>query len=85
MENATDPWVETPIAPLENQEWHHLPARGAKLAALGGAVGMAIPAAFALGMLAVVTNLASPWVLAPVGAVGGAVAGAWLGYKRHRR
>ncbi len=85
MENATGPLAETPVAAHENHEWHHLPARGARLAALGEAVGMAIPAAFALGMLAAVTNLGSPWVLAPVGAVGGALFGAWLGYKRHRR
>ena len=85
MEDAGDSWVEAPSAARESPEWHQLPIRGAKLAALGGAFGAAIPAAFALGALALVTKLGSPWLLAPVGAVVGALFGAWLGYKRHRR
>lgn len=85
MDDASDSWVQTPSAPRESAEWHQLPTRGAKLAALGGALGAAIPAAFALGALAMVTKMGSPWLLAPAGAVVGALFGAWLGYKRHRR
>ena len=85
MDNAIDPLLETHAAAPEHADWHQLPTRGASLAALGGAFGAAIPAAFALGALAVVTKLGSPWLLAPAGALVGALFGAWLGYKRHRR
>lgn len=85
MDTAGDPLLETTNALHESPAWHPLPVRGARLAALGGALGVAIPAAFALGALAMVTELGSPWLLAPAGAVAGGVFGAWLGYKRHRR
>lgn len=78
---STDGMAATP----QDGDWHHLPARGAKLAALGGATGFAIPTAGALGALALFTGFGTPWLLAPLGAVIGAVFGAWIGVKRHRR
>lgn len=85
MEEASSHYVDTLIAVRENSSWQHLPARGAKLAAVGGAIGVAIPAGAALGALAVSTDLASPWLAAPAAAALGALIGAWLGFKRHRR
>ncbi len=66
-------------------DWQHLPARGAKLAALSGAIGFAIPMAIGLGVLSQLVELATPWLVAPIAAVAGAAFGAWLGIKRHRR
>jgi hypothetical protein len=85
MEDAPGRGAEAPAAWQETGEWNYLPARGAKLAALGGALGLAIPGGFAPGVLALMTDLGSSWVLVTAGAVVGALIGAWLGYKRHRR
>lgn len=75
---------EVALAP-HDADWHHLPARGAKLAGLSGAVGFAIPLAAALGALALFTGFGTAWLLAPLGALIGAGFGAWIGVKRHRR
>lgn len=70
---------------LDLSQWLHLPVRGARLAGLGGAIGLGLPAAVALGVLSQVFGMGSPWVLAPAGALLAAIAGAWLAVKRHRR
>lgn len=69
---------------VANGDWQPLPPRGAKLAALGGALGLGLPCFGAAIPLAVATNLASPWLLAPLLALAGAVVGAWLAIRRHR-
>lgn len=66
-------------------QWQHLPARGAKLAAIGGAVGFAIAFGVAAGMLSLALRIGSPWLLGPAGGLSGAACGAWLAVKRHRR
>jgi uncharacterized protein len=81
-----DDYHETSVPPtISHTDWQHLPARGAKLAALGGAVGFAIPAAIGLGVLSQIGELSTPWLVAPIAAVAGGAFGAWLGIKRHRR
>ena len=70
---------------VHSTDWQHLPVRGTKLAALGSAIGFAIPSALVSGLLAAGTDLASPWLAAPPCALLGAGFGAWLGAKRHRR
>ncbi|MEO6517902.1 MAG: PH domain-containing protein [Pseudoxanthomonas sp.] len=71
--------------PAPSTDWQHLPRRGTKLAAFGGAASFAIPAAVASGLLAAGTDVSSPWLAAPLCGLLGAVVGAWLGAKRHRR
>ena len=66
-------------------DWQHLPARGAALAAGGGAVSGAIPLGVAAFFFSRLADVGSPWLLAPLGCVLGAALSAWLGIKRHRR
>lgn len=66
-------------------DWQHLPARGTKLAAFGGAVGFAIPFAVASAFLSRLADFSTPWLIAPVVGLLGAAFGAWLAVKRHRR
>ena len=66
-------------------DWQHLPARGTKLAAFGGAFGFAIPFAVASAFLSRLADFSSPWLVAPVVGLLGAAFGAWLAVKRHRR
>jgi len=66
-------------------DWQHLPARGAALAAIGGGISVAIPIGVAAFFFSRLADVGSPWLLAPLGCVLGAVFGAWLGIKRHRR
>jgi membrane protein YdbS with pleckstrin-like domain len=66
-------------------DWQHLPARGAKLAAFGGALGSAIPFAVASAFLSRLADFSTPWLVAPVVGLLGAAFGAWLAVKRHRR
>ena len=87
-----DALAAAPIPPLPGADtnlqpgdWQHLPARGTKLAALGSALGFAIPATVAAALLSAGTGLANPWLLAPLCGLVGAAFGAWLGAKRHRR
>ncbi len=89
MQHAPDHLDHAASSLHDAEEWHYLPPRGAKLAALGAAIGLAIPGGLAPGVLALMTNLGSSWVVAPaaalIGAAIGALVGARLGYKRHRR
>lgn len=70
---------------VQTADWQRLPARGAKLAALGGAIGFMIPAALASGFLSVASDFSTPWLLSPLVGALGAAFGAWIGIKRHRR
>lgn len=78
----THPDIPTPLPTVA--DWQSLPPRGAWLAALGGAALMfplAIPAFF----ISRATDVVSPWLAVPVAALAGAVIGAWVAVKRHRR
>lgn len=68
-------------------DWQLLPLRGAKLAALGSATGMAIPFALAFAALSRIRVLefGNLFVMALIGALLGLGIGAWLGFMRHRR
>lgn len=66
-------------------DWQLLPPRGAKYAAVGSALAFGLPCIGASIPLAIGSDLISPWLLAPVLAAAGALFGAWLGWKRHRR
>ena len=66
-------------------DWQRLPARGAKLAAVGSAFAFAVPCTVAAAFLSRLAELGSPWLIAPVIGLLGAAFGAWLGLKRHRR
>ena len=80
-----NPSAET-IAPAPLAvDWQHLPARGAKLAAFGGAVGFAIPFAVASAFLSRLADFSTPWLVAPAVGLLGAAFGGWLAVKRHRR
>lgn len=72
-----------PVSPVV--EWQHLPTRGTKLAAFGGAVGFAIPFAVASAFLSRLADFGTPWLLAPAAGLLAAGFGAWLAVKRHRR
>ncbi|MGH8025595.1 MAG: PH domain-containing protein [Pseudoxanthomonas sp.] len=72
------------ISPALVADWQHLPARGAKLAALGGGLGFAVPFTVASALLSRLADF-SPWLVAPAIGLLGAAFGAWLAVKRHRR
>ncbi len=65
-------------------DWQALPARGTWLAALGGAALM-FPVGFPVFFIARATDVLSPWLAVPIAAVAGAIVGAWIAAKRHRR
>ena len=76
--------TDTPIPLAPTDAWQALPARGAWLAALGGAA-LLFPFAFPAFFVARATDLVSPWLAVPVAAGVGALLGAWVAVKRHRR
>ncbi|MFT3754752.1 MAG: PH domain-containing protein [Pseudoxanthomonas sp.] len=75
--------MQAPVAMVGN-DWHALPPRGAWFAAINGAIGGFFPFA-ATGFLSLATHFGSPWLLIPAAGAMGALFGAWLGWKRHRR
>ena len=79
-----DAWAAPQATAALDQDWQPLPARGARLAALGSAIGFALPLGFVAAILSLVFRLDAPWLLAPIAALMGAMGGAWLGVKRHR-
>ena len=83
---STDPDTAAPSAPLPSATaaWQALPARGAWLAALGGAT-LLFPLGLPVFFLSRATELASPWLAVPLAAGAGALLGAWIAVKRHRR
>lgn len=80
-----NPSLEAIAAAPPSVDWQHLPTRGAKLAAFGGALGSAIPFAVASTFLSRLADFSTPWLVAPVVGLLGAAFGAWLAVKRHRR
>lgn len=76
--------TDTPIPLAPTDAWQALPARGAWLAALGGAA-LLFPFAFPAFFVARATDMVSPWLAVPVAAGVGALLGAWVAVKRHRR
>lgn len=79
-------WTDLPAETIvASVEWQHLPPRGSKLAALGTAPLLATPCALAAWLFSQAFDFADPWLLVSVVALLGAVFGAWLGIKRHRR
>lgn len=65
--------------------WQPLPPRGATLAALGSAMALVFPFGFLSFFLSRASHVASPWLVVPVAVLLGAVIGAWVGIRRHRR
>lgn len=65
-------------------DWQALPVRGSWLAALGGAM-LVLPVGVPVFFIARATDVLSPWLAVPMAAVIGAVVGAWIAVKRHRR
>lgn len=82
-ETPQEPVVEPPAQPAAT--WQPLPPRGATLAALGSAMALVFPFGFLSLFLSRATDVASPWLVVPAAVVLGAVIGAWLGIRRHRR
>lgn len=77
--------LPTPVPGPANEGWQALPARGGSVAALGGAMGAALPFAGIGSVLAHVTGWFSPWLAAPLMLLLGAALGAWLAWRRHQR
>lgn len=75
-----------PAVPPPEHDWQPLPARGAWLAALGGAALFGVPLAIAGGVLGLALDRGLELVagVAAAAAVGAGL-GAWLGFRRHRR
>ncbi|TDB29381.1 hypothetical protein ATCM_18005 [Stenotrophomonas sp. ATCM1_4] len=73
------------LPPLEaNTGWQPLPRRGALFAAVGSAIGMAIPLTLAAGIVPLAFHYAH-WLLAGcAGLLVGLAWGAWFGWRRHR-
>ena len=82
-----DAWLNpTPeVPPARDADWHHLPSRGTKLAAVGGGFWLGLAGAAAFFVLARISDIGTAWLLGTLGALLGAAFGAWLGVKRHRR
>ncbi|WP_223807240.1 PH domain-containing protein [Montanilutibacter psychrotolerans] len=79
--NATD-------AATDPGDWQRMPERARNLTMFGNALGFAIPGAIIGGIAALIGNLGLQplWFASTValGALVGAVFGAWLGLKHHR-
>lgn len=66
--------------------WQQLPVRGARVAAIAGAIGMAITLAVLTIPLSLLLGHAHGWLWKlPLALLAGAVLGAWLSWRRHRR
>ncbi len=80
--------IETPALPdappSDDNPWQPLPPRGAVFAAVGAALSMGLLFAVSCLVLMLVARQ-THWVLAPmVAGLGGALLGAWFGWRRHR-
>lgn len=82
-----DAWLASSAEPLPapGADWQPLPARGARLAAVGSGFWLGLASGAAFFVLARVVDLGSPGLLAAIGGVLGAGLAAWLAVKRHRR
>ncbi len=65
--------------------WQPLPPRGAIVAAVGGAIGAAVPFTVIGFVASNATGWISPWWAAPICLLAGAFIGGWMGWRRHRR
>ena len=66
--------------------WQQLPVRGARVAAIAGAIGMGITLAVFTIPPSLLLNHNQGWLWKlPIALVAGAVLGAWLSWHRHRR
>ena len=66
--------------------WQQLPVRGARVAAIAGAIGMGITLAVVSIPLSLLLNHSHGWLWKlPLTLVAGALLGAWLSWRRHRR
>ena len=67
-------------------QWQQLPARGARVAAIAGAIGMALTLAAITVPLSLLLNHSHGWLWKLPLALGcGALLGAWASWRRHRR
>ena len=82
-----DAWrnPEPEVPPAQDADWHHLAARGTKLAAVGGGFWLGLAGAAGFFLLSQISDIGNAWVLGAVGGVLCAGFGGWLGVKRHRR
>lgn len=74
-----------PDGGAETADWRPLPARGAKLAAIGPAIALSLPFVAASGFGVLLPGLADASWLAPAIGLPGALVGARIGVLRHRR
>lgn len=82
-DHAPIPSPEHEPVPGATGHWHALPPRARALFVLTGLL-MAVPAALAARIGARLFDLPWPWATTAVVALGAALAGAWLGVRRHR-
>jgi len=76
----------SPLAGRDLARWQALPVRGARLAATGGAIGIALLALAASFGLSLTFNHWSGWLWKlPLALLGGGLAGGWAAWRRHRR
>ena len=77
---------DSTAAALLPPAWQQLPLRGARVAAIAGAIGMGITLAVLSIPLSLLLNHSSGWLWKlPLALVAGAMLGAWLSWRRHRR
>lgn len=74
------------LPPRDLSHWQPLPARGARLAAIGGAIGIALLAVAISVGLSLTFNHWHGWLWkVPLAVVGGGLLGGWAAWRRHRR
>lgn len=71
--------------PAEAGGWQALPARGAVLAAFGGAITGGLPLMAVGFVVSNATQWLSPWLAVPLAVLLGALFGGWMAWRRHRR
>lgn len=71
---------------VDLSDWQPLPARGARLAAIGGAIGIALIALAISVVLSLTFNHWQGWLWKlPLALGGGGLLGGWAAWRRHRR
>lgn len=80
------PPTDTAVTPPFDgyDDWQALPARGARLAAVGGALATAIPCLITSVLMLASSPLRHYWPVIPPILLGAAALGAWIAVKRHR-
>ena len=80
------PAAPTPDTSAGHAGWQQLPLRGARVAAIAGAIGMGITLAVICIPLSLLLGHSHGWLWKLPLALGcGALLGAWLSWRRHRR